>query len=561
MTSISVSYPPQLQAELLPKGALPQFVLSHPDMQFPEEVNLADFCLDRNLVGDRAQRIAVYSGERQVTYQDLHKMVNRCGNGLRGLGIEKGDHVVLRIPNCLEFVVCALALHRLGAVVIPTMILQREKFITHVVNTAEAKALICSHDLLDEVELGRSNYETVERFITVGGDRADLEARGYVTYDELIESSSDRLESVKVRRDDLATAFFTSGTTGMPKGCMHLNLTLMGAAVAIKEVVGGTRPDDIATGSPALGFTYGYAHNLLFPLYGGIPTVLIEGRATAERMLETVQKYRATIFNTAPAAFNQMLNIPDAEKKYDLSSVRVTMSGAAPLLPHTVQNWKARFGADILNTMGASETLSPYLSNWRPESKPGSLGHPYPGWEAKIIDDKGDEVPPGTPGRLAIRGIAAIMYWSNPEKEKEAIENGWSLTGDLAYKDEDGCFWHMSRGDDVIKSRGYRISPGEIEDALLEHPAVFESAVIGAPDDIQGERVKAFVVLKERVEPTAQLAEELKQFVRARLAPYMAPGEVEFTTAFPRTETGKIRRIELKQLEQQRYEERKAQGT
>jgi len=214
-----------------------------------------------------------------------------------------------------------------------------------------------------------------------------------------------------------------------------------------------------------------------------------------------------------------------------------------------------RFGTELANTIGSSETFLSYLATWRPESKPRSLGHPVPGWKARVIDEAGQDCQSGTIGRLAIQGPGGIMYWRNPEKQKEAVVDGWSLTGDLAYRDEDGCFWHISRSDDIIKSRGYRVSPGEVEDALLEHPAVFDPAVVGAPDPIQGHRVKAFVVLKEGYEGSPELAEELRQFVKARVAAYAAPSEIEFVTSLPKTETGKVRRIELKQLEEKRYAE------
>ncbi|MCL5960543.1 MAG: acyl-CoA synthetase [Chloroflexi bacterium] len=550
-----MNYPAQLQAELLPKGALPEFLFTLPEMQVPEEINITEYFLDRNLQGEQADKIAYYSGDRKITYRELHERVNRLANGLRGLGIGKGDRVILRIPNSIEFIVSALALHRLGATVIPTMILLREKAITYIANTAEAKAIISAHDLLDEVEAGRDRLNTVAHVVVIGGT-GELEGRGLHRYEDLIEKSSDRIESVKVSRDDIGCVFFSSGTTGMPKGCMHLNRGLVAAMHAVSHVFGGIRRDDVIGGTPPLAFTFGYGHVMLLALLGGVPAVLIEGRLTPERMFETIHKYRVTLWNSAPTAYNQMLNLPDAEKNYDLSSLRITLSGSAPLLPATFDQWKARFGTELWNTIGSSETFCAYLVTWKPESKPRSLGHPYPSWEVKIIDDQGNECPRGTVGRLAIRGTGGIMYWRNVEKQRDAVTNGWSLTGDLAYQDEEGCFWHVSRSDDLIKSRGYRVSPGEVEDALLEHPAVFEPVVIGVPDPIQGERVKAFILLKEGCQGTPELAEELRQFVRAKVAPYMTPGEFEFVDSFPKTETGKVRRIELKQLERQRHEER-----
>ena len=561
----SLRYPPQLQAELLPKGALPEFIFTLPELQhLPEEINITEHFLDPNLKGDQANRVAFYSGDREITYRELHGMVNRLGNGLRGLGIGKGDRVILRIPNCVEFVVCALALHRLGAVVIPTMILLRERIITHVANTSEAKAVISKHDLLDEVEMGREKYQTVEHLIAIGGDRKELKGRGYSSYEELIESSSDRLESEKMRLDDLATMFFTSGTTGMPKGCMHLHLTLLASIALVPyqfEKVGGILATDVLGGSPPLAFTFGYDHLMLLPLHHGIPAVLIEGRVTAERLYESIEKYRVSLFNAAAPVYNQLLNVPDGEKRYNVSSLRRAESGGAPLLPTTVEQWRTRFGVELTNAMGSSETFIPFLGTWKPGLNPPATGIPFPGWEVRIMDDAGEDCPPGTIGRLAIRGPGGIMYWRNPEKQKEAVVDGWSLTGDLVYQAEDGCIWHVSRSDDIIKSRGYRVPPGEVEDAVMEHAAVLECAVIGAPDPIQGQRVKAYVVLKEGRQAAADLAEEIRQFVRQKVAPYQTPSEIEFVTALPKTETGKVRRVELRQMEEKRYAERQAAGS
>ena len=561
----SLRYPPQLQAELLPKGALPEFIFTMPEMQhLPEEINITEHFLDPNLRGVQANRVAFYSGNRVITYQELHGLVNRLGNGLRGLGISKGDRVVLRIPNCVEFVVCALALHRLGAVVIPTMMLLRERTVTYIANTAEAQAIICQHELLDEVELGREKYQTVKQLIAIGGNRKELKGRGYSSYEELIESSNDRLESERMRLDDLATMFFTSGTTGMPKGCMHMNLALLAGmfnASHLFKRFGGILHTDVAGGSPPLAFTFGYDLMMLAPLHQGIPAVLIEGRITPEKMFEAIQKYRVSLFNAAVPFYNQMLSVPDAEKKYDLSSLRAATSGSAPLMPATVEQWAARFGTEMSNAMGSSETFTCFIGSWQPHTNSASLGHPFPGWEARIIDDAGEECPPGVIGRLAIRGPSGIMYWRNPEKQMEAVVDGWSLTGDLILQAEDGCFRHVSRSDDIIKSRGYRVPPGEIEDSLMEHAAVVECTVVGAPDPVQGQRVKAFVVLREGEAGSPELVEELRQFVRQRIAPYQVPGEIEFVSSLPKTATGKVRRIELRQLEEKRYADGQASGT
>ena len=549
----AVVYPRDLQPELLSQGAIPDIRLTDPGMQFPDEINITEHFLDRHLEGEQAGRIAYYSGERKITYRELHEDVNRLASGLRALGIDKGDRVVLRIPNCIEFVVCALALHRLGAVVVPTNVLLRERILSYITNTAEAKAVIAHHEFLEDVEAGRSRSATVGHFIAVGGDADSLGRAGYLSYEELIRSSNPPVPSVKVRLDDLATMFFTSGTTGWPKGCMHLTLTIMAGPHTALHMFDRIGPRDVISGTPPLAFTFGYGNMLLLPLLCGAPCVLIEGRPRPEVIFTTIEKHRVTIFQSVPAAYNQMLSVPDAQKRYDLGSLRAALSGSAPLLASTFQQWEQRFGIRMSNGMSSSECYVSIFSRWRADPRPGSLGDPLPGWEVRILDDDGKDCPRGKIGRLAVRGQAANLYWRNPEKQAEAVVDGWSLTGDLIYQDEDGCYWHVCRGDDVIKSRGYRISPGEVEDTLMEHPAVFEPAVIGVPDPIQGQRVKAFVALKPGYRSSAGLADELKRFLRERLAAYQVPGEIEFIEALPKTETGKIRRKDLKELEEQRH--------
>jgi 2-aminobenzoate-CoA ligase len=341
----------------------------------------------------------------------------------------------------------------------------------------------------------------------------------------------------------------------MPKGCMHLISTIIGSVHSFPLTFGGVRSTDVFMGSPPLAFVIGYGYNMLLPLLTGVPSVILEGRMSAEALLEAIPRHKVTMFNAVPTAFNQLLNLPNV-RDYDLSSLRVVMSGSAPLLASTFQQFKELTGLEIVNGIGASESLGTQLASYRPGYKPGATGWPVPGVQAKIIDEQGKECPPGVIGRLVVKACYGTMYWRNPERQREAVVDGWSLSGDYAYKDEDGLFSHISRIDDIIKSRGYRVSPGEVEDALNENEAVFESTVIGVPDPVQGQRVKAFVVPKAGFSGSTELAEELKAFVKKRVAPYTAPSDIEFVDSLPKTETGKVRRVELRELEAKREEER-----
>ena len=551
-------YPAQLQAELLPEGCLPDLIWP-PEIgvELPEKVNLTEWFLDRNLVGEQADRVAYYSGERAVTYRQLNEWVNRFANALRGLGVDQGDRVLLRIANSIEHVVCSLAVSRLAAVVLPTMTLLRERVITHDANTAEVKVIICGYELLGEVEAGRSNFKTVRHIVSVGGEPAELKARGLLSYAELLAANSDHIESVRVPPNSLAATFFTSGTTGLPKGCMHLISTIIGSVHSYPLTFGGLRPTDVFLGSPPLAFVIGYGYNMLLPLLGGVPSVILEGRMSVEGMVEAIPKYKVTMFNAVPTAFNQLLKLPTI-RDYDLSSLRVVMSGSAPLFASTFDAFKELTGLEIVNGIGSSESIGTQLASYLPGYKPGATGWPVPGVYAKILDEEGRECPPDITGRLAIKACYGTMYWRNPERQMEAVVDGWSLSGDYAYKDTDGLFWHVSRIDDIIKSRGYRVSPGEVEDALNEHPAIFESTVIGVPDAEQGQKVKAFVVPRPGFSGSLELVEEIRASVKKKVAPYMSPSEIEFVDSLPKTETGKVRRVELRELEAKRAAEREA---
>jgi 2-aminobenzoate-CoA ligase len=349
-------------------------------------------------------------------------------------------------------------------------------------------------------------------------------------------------------RDELGILFFTGGTTGEPKGCMH-PVTAPLAVVHVSECIypGGIRESDVFGGTPPLPFTYGYHHAMLIPFYFGATVSLLQGRATPETAMEAVGRHGVTLFHSVPSMYRMILNMPDVEKTYQARTLRACYTASAPIPVATIKEWKERFGQEIINVIGSHELLGSFIATWKAPFKPGSLGYPYPGYESAILDERGKECPAGETGKLALKGPTGAMYWNQPEEQKKAVVNGWSLTGDAAYKDPDGCIWHVSRTDDIIKSRGYRISPEEVENSLNEHPAVAECGVIGVPDEVQGERVKAFVVLRPGFQPSEKLVEDLKTFCRARIAPYAVPSVIEFIDSLPRTDLLKLSRVALRQ--------------
>jgi 2-aminobenzoate-CoA ligase len=555
-----VGYPPQLHAELLPKGCVPEFIWpAELGFQLPDGVNLAEWVLDRNLTAEHSGCVAFYSEDRAITYRALWEQVNRSANVLRDLGVTAGDRVILRIPNSVEFVVGALAVARLGAVVVPTMTLLRAKALVHEANTCRAKAIMCTYDLLEEIEIGRPGLTTLKHILSIGGDPEELRDRGLLCYEELVAAASEQIESVMVPPwESLGALFFTSGTTGMPKGCMHLLGSMIGSLHLKALMLGGVRPTDVFVGSPPFAFVIGFNHNFLLPLLSGVPSVILEGRMSVERLVEAIRKYRATVFNAVPTAFNQLLDLPDVAHR-DLSSLRLVVSGSAPLSASTFYRFKELTGVEIMNGIGSTELNGTCVAS-RPGDDPEASGRPAPGVEVRVVDQEGRECPPGGIGRLASRSCFGTMYWDNVEQQSEAVVDGWSLSGDFFKKDEDGLFWYVSRVDDIIKSRGYRVAPGEVEDVLNEHRAVRESAVIGVSDPEQGQRVKGFVVLNDGFARSLELVEDLRAFAKKRVAPYMAPGDIEFVDSLPKTATGKIRRVELRELEAKREADRHVGG-
>lgn len=286
---------------------------------------------------------------------------------------------------------------------------------------------------------------------------------------------------------------------------------------------------------------------MLIPFYFGAAVSLLEGRATPEKAMEAVAGHGVTLFHSVPSMYRMILNIRDAERAAT-RTLRACYSASAPIPLSTIQEWKRRFGQEIINVIGSHELLGSFIATWREPVKPGALGYPYPGYECAILDEHGRECAAMEPGRLALRGPTGVMYWHQPDEQKRSVVHGWSLTGDAAYRDGEGCLWHVSRTDDIIKSRGYRISPEEVENALAEHEAVFECGVVGVPDEVQGEKVKAFVVLRAGFQASEKLAEELKEFSRARIAPYAAPSLIAFIDSLPRTDLLKLSRIALRQM-------------
>jgi 2-aminobenzoate-CoA ligase len=532
----------------------PEFVHSVPEAHYLPEVNVATELVDRHVAEGRGDNAAIHFEDETTTYAELQERVNRLGNALLDLGVGPGDRVLVRFSNRPEAVISCLAVQKIGAVALPSMKLLRAKELTYILNDAEATVAIVYDDLLDEIENALPDLETVEEVVVV--ERTGVE-HDHHSYDELIAGADEGLDAHETERDDLALMLYTSGTTGQPKGTFHTHRQLLATADTYARYCLEPTEEDVFGGNPPLPFAYGYGALVTFPLRFGASVSLVEN-ATPETLLEAIENHGITVFSSIPTAYNQILSKhPDGPEEYDVSSLRVGASAGEPLTPTTYERFEEEYDMKILDGIGTTEMLHIFVSHRHDEEvAPDATGFAVPGYECKVIDpDTGEELPRGEAGLLAVRGPTGMTYWNRPDKQDEVVADGWSLPGDIFVHREDGRFEYKSRRDDLIISSGYNIPGPEVEAVLEEHEAVEEVAVVGSPDEDRGTIVKAFIVPSEGADTDAELIDELQDHVKNTLAPYKYPREIEFTEELPRTETGKIQRIKLREHEQEAAEQ------
>ncbi|MDJ1433288.1 acyl-CoA synthetase [Halostagnicola sp. A-GB9-2] len=541
---------PNVSTESLPdEEDAPDYIYPVPEAHYPQQLNVVDELLDRHVREGRGDNIAIRFEDRTITYEELQSRVNRLGNALRDSGVEAGDRVVVRFPNRPEAVVSCLAIQKIGAVALPSMKLLRAKELEYIINNAEATTVIVYDDLLEEVENALPELETVENVVVA--ERNGVE-HGYHSYDGLLEDGDEELETYETAREDLALMLYTSGTTGRPKGAVHTHRQVLASADTYARYCLEPTEEDVFGGNPPLPFAYGYGDLVTFPLRFGASTSLVEDASPGD-LLEAVENHGVSVLCSIPTGFNQMLSQhPDGPEEYDISSLRVGLSAGEPLTPTTFESFEDEYGIPLLDGIGTTEMLHIFISHRHDdEIDPSATGFPVPGYECKIIDpDTGEELSRGEAGLLAVRGPTGIEYWNRPEKQLEAVEDGWSVPGDIFVQREDGRLEYKSRSDDLIISSGYNIPGPEVEAVVQEHESVSEVAVTASPDEERGEIVKAFVVLTEDATGSDDLVDEIQNHVKNTLAPYKYPRAVEFMETLPRTETGKIRRTELRDREQ-----------
>ncbi|WP_289142095.1 acetate--CoA ligase [uncultured Brevibacillus sp.] len=518
------------------------------------KVNMAYEAIDRHLLTDKKDKPALFysdlTRDETYTYAQLSELSNKFGNVLRKLGIAKGDRVFVFMPRTPELYVSVLGTLKVGAIVGPLFEAFMEAAVRDRLSDSEAVAIVTIPSLLPRIPV--SELPALKHVILVGG--ADEEKEGVVSYEAAMAEASSELEIEWVDREDGMILHYTSGSTGKPKGVLHVHNVMIQHLQTGKWVL-DLQDDDIYWCTADPGWVTGTAYGIFSPWLNGVTNVVRGGRFTPEDWYKTIEKYKVSVWYSAPTAFRMLMGAGDeVVKQFDLSSLRHVLSVGEPLNPEVVY-WGLRvFNHRIHDNWWMTETGGQLISNFRSMAiKPGSMGKPIPGVHAAIIDNQGNELPPNRMGNLAIRvGWPAMMrkIWNNPAKYEEYFHiPGWYVSGDSAYKDEEGYFWFQGRIDDVINTSGERVGPFEVESKLVEHPAVAEAGVIGKPDPVRGEIIKAFISLRAGYEPSDALMDDIRKFVKEGLAAHAAPREIEFRDKLPKTRSGKIMRRVLKAWE------------
>ena len=520
-----------VEDRLPPPELLPEFRFDLPELQYPERLNAAAELLK----GGEPDALAFVNDHGRWTYADLDDFSGRIARLLvEEEGLVPGNRVLLRGPNGYTMFAAWLGVLKAGGVVVATMPLLRPGEIATVIDRAEISHAIVDSRFIGDFREAVDQTHFVKHIVKYDGDygKGELETR---------TASLDPLPPADTHRDDPALIAFTSGTTGVPKGCVQFHRDVLAPCDSFAKHLIGMKPRDVALTSAPMAFTFGLGAAFLFPLRVGAACATVE-QASPPLMLEAIAKHGVTHLGTAPTAYKAMLSQPALDDA--LKTLRYCLSAGEHLPEATWRGWKQRTGIAITDGIGSTEMMHIFVSAAGDDIRPGSTGKVVPGYTATVLDDFGEPKSEGV-GRLAIKGPTGCRYLDD-ERQRNYVENGWNVTGDTYRRDADGYYWYLARSDDMIVSSGYNIGAPEVENALLAHPAVAECAVIGVACPERGQKVKAFIVLADFAEPSTELTEKLQSFVKDQIAPYKYPREIEFVDALPKTATGKVRRSELR---------------
>ncbi|MBZ5572928.1 MAG: benzoate-CoA ligase family protein [Acidobacteriia bacterium] len=515
----------------------------------PEKFNVATYFVDRNILEGRGSKTAIECEDERVSYRQLLERTNRVGNVLRQLGVRPEERVLLLLGDSPEFLYCFFGAIKIGAVTVPTNTLLKPPDYEYFLQDTRSGVVLVSESLLPQLQvIRRERLGSLREIVVVGEPHGH-----YHCLSQLMDTASPDLEAASTGKNDPAFWLYSSGSTGSPKGCIHLHRDMVVCSELYAKGILAMNQNDRCYSVARLFFAYGLGNAGYFPLSCGATTILSPARPTPARIYADIERYRPTLFFSVPSNYAALLaHRREGGGEFDTSSVRHAVSAGEALPAPLFERFKQRFGIEILDALGSTETLQMVIANRPGEVRPGSSGRIIPGYEAKIVDDSGSPVVPGEIGNLLIKGDSTCAgYWNQHEKTKETFEGQWFRTGDKYYQDEDGYFWYAGRADDLFKVNGRWLSPAEVESALIAHPAVQEAAVVARDDEAGLTKPAAYVVVNSEFTPGEQLVLSLQDWVAERIGGYKRPRWVEFLPELPKTATGKLQRFKLRQLQAQ----------
>ena len=510
-------------------------------LDLPKEFNAATYFVDRHLEEGRGDKIAVLCEDKKLTYRDIQNGVNRLGNLLKSLGVRNEERVALLLHDTEVYPQAFFGAIKIGSVPVCMNTLLRPKDYAYQLNDSRARVLLVEAALLPLINEIKASLAFLEKVVVVNGEAGT----GQYSFDELIKESDERLSAFPTHRDEPCFWLYSSGSTGDPKGTVHLHHDMVFAVNTFAKQILGLKEDDVCFSAAKLFFAYGLGNGLYFPFGVGATAVYMPARPTAESVYKTIEKHRPSIYFGVPTLYGYML-----ESKGAIDSVRLCVSAGEALPADILMRWKTHFGVEIIDGIGSTEMSHIFIANRPGEIRPGSTGKVVPGYEAKIVDENMNEVDDGEVGTLLVKGdSSAACYWNQHEKTKKTMVGEWLNTGDKFYRDNEGFFYYAGRTDDMLKVGGIWVSPVEVEASLISHPAILECAVVSATDEENLVKPKAYVVLKEGFKQSEQLDRDIKDHVKKALAHYKYPRWIVFVNDLPKTATGKIKRFELRNLD------------
>jgi benzoate-CoA ligase family protein len=507
----------------------------------PEQFNAATFFVDRHLAEGRGGSTAFRFGGRAVTYAEVAESVDRCGNALAALGVEVEQRVLIVLNDTPAFAAAFWGTAKLGGVAVPVSPLMTPAEYEFLLNDSRARVAIVDESVATRILAVRQRCPWLRAVVVVGSRRP-----GILDFHELLAAAKPSLDAARTFREDVVYWGYTSGSTGKPKAAVHSHKDFVAAADLVGVGIFGLGPDDLVFSASKLFFAFGLGNSLYFPARVGGASVLVPERLDAERAFEVIDAERPTVFFTVPTLYARMLAIDEAERRWDLSSLRYCVSSGEALPPAIFDAWAERFGLELVEVVGSTEALHDFIANRPGQARRGASGRLVPGFDARLVDDAGEPVAIGTVGHLLIKGeTTAPYYWNRLERTRATMQGEWLRTGDMFSLDADGFFYFAGRSDDMLKVAGRWVSPSEIEGQLVEHPAVLEAGVVGIPDGTGLTRPHAFVVLKTGWTASTGLAATLTELVRTR-GSHRALAVVTFVDDLPKTATGKVQRFRLR---------------